>query len=96
MAVYAAEFDAMWEHGGMWIGVWHPFLTDRLSRAVMLGKLIEYMTSRGGVWFARLDEIAAHVRGLIDDGRWMPRVDDMPYYPGPIPELGEVTPTLAK
>jgi peptidoglycan/xylan/chitin deacetylase (PgdA/CDA1 family) len=96
MAVYAAEFDAMLEHGGLWIGIWHPFLSGRLSRAVMLCRLIEYMTSRGGVWFARLDEIAAHMRGLIDDGSWTPRIDNLPYYPGPIPELGEVAPTLAK
>ena len=96
MAVYAAEFDAMWEHGGLWVGVWHPFLTGRLSRAVMLCNLIEYMTSRGDVWFARLDEIAAHVRGLIGDGRWTPRIDNLPYYPGPIPELGTAAPAPAK
>lgn len=94
-AVYAAEFDAMWEHGGLWIGVWHPFLTGRLSRAVMLCRLIDYMMERGDVWFARLDEIAAHIRKLIDDGRWSPRVDDLPYYPGPIPELGPASPALA-
>ena len=46
MAVYAAEFDAMWEYGGLWIGVWHPFLSGRLSRAVMIAKLIEYMHSK--------------------------------------------------
>lgn len=96
MEVYAAEFDAMWEHGGLWIGIWHPFLSGRLSRAQMLCNLIEHMTARGGVWFARLDEIAAHVRGLIDNGQWTPRVDDLPYYPGPIPELGKAAPALAK
>lgn len=95
MAVYTAEFDAMWEHGGLWIGVWHPFLTGRLSRAIMLSRLIEYMMARGQVWFARLDEIAAYVRQLTEKGVWTPRVDDLPYYAGPIPELGPATPTLA-
>lgn len=90
MAVYAAEFDAMWEFGGLWIGVWHPFLSGRLSRAVMITRLIEYMAAKGDVWFARLDEIAAHVQQVIDDGTWTPRVDRLPYYPGPIPELGDV------
>jgi peptidoglycan/xylan/chitin deacetylase (PgdA/CDA1 family) len=32
MEVYAAEFDAMWEYGGLWIAVWHPFLSGRLAR----------------------------------------------------------------
>ncbi len=95
MAVYAAEFDAMWEHGGLWIGVWHPFLSGRLSRAVMIGTLIERMIAKGDVWFARLDEITAHVQELIDSGAWTPRVDRLPYYDGPIPELGDARPTNA-
>ncbi len=92
MAVYAAEFDAMWEHGGLWIAVWHPFLSGRLSRAAMIAKLIDYMMTKGDVWFARLDEITAHVRTVIEAGRWTPRVDRLPYYDGPIPELGSVDP----
>lgn len=90
MAVYAAEFEAMWEYGGLWIGVWHPFLSGRLSRAVMITRLIDHMNAKGDVWFARLDEIAAHVQKVIDDGSWTPRTDRLPYYPGPIPELGAV------
>jgi hypothetical protein len=85
----------MWEYGGLWIAIWHPFLSGRLARCVALSKLIEYMQSRGGVWFARLDEVAAHVRRVIDSGAWSPRVDRLPYYPGPIPELGEVAATNA-
>ncbi len=96
MAVYRAEFDAMWEHGGLWIAIWHPFLSGRLSRAAMLCRLIEHMQEKGGVWFARLDEIAAHVRGLIEAGRWSPRIDRLPYYDGPIPELGPAWPDLAR
>ncbi len=26
------EFDAMWEYGGLFVGVWHPFCTGRLAR----------------------------------------------------------------
>ncbi|MDH3667812.1 MAG: polysaccharide deacetylase [Paracoccaceae bacterium] len=96
MAVYAAEFDAMWQHGGLWIGIWHPFLSGRLSRAQMICDLIEHMTAKGGVWFARLDEIAAHVQGVIEDGTWRPRIDRLPYYDGPIPELGEAAPENAE
>ncbi|MEM6932792.1 MAG: polysaccharide deacetylase [Pseudomonadota bacterium] len=76
MAVYAAEFDAMWDYGGLWIGVWHPFLTGRLSRMVMLKKLIEHMLAKGDVWFARLDEIAEHAAAMRSSGEWSPRIDD--------------------
>lgn len=84
LSVYTAEFDAMWEYGGLFIGVWHPFLTGRLSRAVMLCRLIEYMEAKGSVWFARLDEIEAHVRSVMADGSWTPRIDTLPYYDGPL------------
>ena len=36
-----------------------------------------------------------HAVGLMDadyDGAWTPRVDRLPYYDGPIPELGAVAP----
>jgi peptidoglycan/xylan/chitin deacetylase (PgdA/CDA1 family) len=96
MEVYKAEFDAMWEHGGLWIGVWHPFLTGRLSRAVMLCRLIEYMQTRGKVWFARLDEIAGHVRRLQATGEWTPRVDEMPLYDGPLADVAPASPALVR
>ncbi|MEM6548525.1 MAG: polysaccharide deacetylase [Pseudomonadota bacterium] len=95
LAIYTAEFDAMWEYGGLWVGIWHPFLTGRLSRAVMLRALIRHMLDKGDVWFARLDEIAAHVRTLMAEGRWTPRAEAMPPYDGPIPELGAVPPARA-
>jgi peptidoglycan-N-acetylglucosamine deacetylase len=92
MELYAAEFDAMWECGGLWIAVWHPFLSGRLARALEIARLIEYMHEKGKVWFARLDEITDHVNKIIADGAWSPRVDRLPYYDGPIPELGEASP----
>ena len=96
MEVYQAEFDAMWEYRGLWIAVWHPFLSGRLARCVAMAKLIEYMQSKGRVWFATLEEIAAHVKRVIADGTWKPRIDRLPYYDGPIPELGPATPSLAR
>lgn len=96
MELYAGEFDAMWEYGGLWIAVWHPFLSGRLARCMAIAELMEYMHKKGQVWFARLDEIAAHINKLIEDGTWRPRVDRLPYYPGPIPELGEVAPALSR
>lgn len=87
--VFREEFDAAWEYGGLWIAVWHPFLSGRLARAHALRDLICYMHEKGDVWFATLEEIAAHVRHLVDSGTWSPRRDHLPYYDGPVPELGD-------
>ncbi|MEX2650524.1 MAG: polysaccharide deacetylase [Alphaproteobacteria bacterium] len=86
--VFRSEFDAMWEHGGLWVAVWHPFISGRLPRAAAMAELIEHMTIKGGVWFATLGEIAAHARKAITAGTWTPRVERLPYYEAsPIPEL---------
>ena len=87
---FRAEFEAAWEHGGLWIAVWHPFVSGRLSRAIEVGKLIEHMQQKGGVWFATLREIAAHVRACADDGSYSPRRVEMPYYSRPVTELDQV------
>ena len=87
MNVFMAEFEAMYEYGGLWIAVWHPFVSARLARCHRIGMMIEEMQNRGGVWFATMEEIANHVQSCIDDGTWKPRVDELPYYDGPIPEL---------
>jgi len=78
--VFREEFDAMHEYGGLWIGVWHPFATGRLVRWRKVVDLIEYMQGKGDVWFARMEDIARHVRQCIDDGTYRPRVDQLPYY----------------
>jgi hypothetical protein len=46
--------------------------------------MIEYMMGKGGVWFAPLEDIAAHVRSCIDDGGYTPRIDTLPYYTKPV------------
>jgi peptidoglycan/xylan/chitin deacetylase (PgdA/CDA1 family) len=82
--VFRAEFDAAWRHGLLWNAVWHPFVSGRAARCDAMIELIEYMKSKGGVWFARLDEIATHVRSEIAAG-WKPRVDRLPYWDAPLP-----------
>jgi peptidoglycan/xylan/chitin deacetylase (PgdA/CDA1 family) len=84
MEGFMAEFEAAWEHGGLWVGVWHPFVSGRLARWVRVEKMIEAMLEKGGIWFATMEEIAAHVRACIDDGSYSPRVDDLPYYAEPV------------
>ncbi len=85
--VYRAEFDAAWEYGGMWVCVWHPLVSGRLARAHEMHKLVRHMQDKGGVWFARMEEIAAHVRHVVETKQWTPRIDRLPYYQGRIPEL---------
>jgi peptidoglycan/xylan/chitin deacetylase (PgdA/CDA1 family) len=87
MQVFMFEFEAMWEHGGLWIAVWHPFVSGRLARCARIARMIEEMQGRGGVWFATLEEIARHVEKCIGDGSWQPRVDALPYYDGRVAEL---------
>jgi hypothetical protein len=43
-------------------------------------ELIEYMKSKGDVWFARMEDVAEHVRNCISDGSYKPRIDKLPYY----------------
>lgn len=81
---FQAEFDAMWEYGGLWISVWHPFVSGRLARWREAERLIDYMNHKGDVWFARMDEVAIHVRQVIQEGTYAPRIDTMPFYSEPV------------
>ena len=87
MNVFMSEFEAMYDFGGLWVTVWHPFVSGRLARCRRVQQMIEYMQSKGGVWFTTMEEIALHVQACIDDGSWTPRVDQLPYYDGLVPEL---------
>lgn len=84
MDVFREEFDAMYKHGGLWVTVWHPFASGRLARWEKVIELIDYMITKGDVWFARMEDIAAHVNKCIDEGSYVPRVDQLPYYAGPV------------
>ena len=84
IAAFRDEFDAAWEHGGLWVTVWHPFASGRLARWREVEALIDYMLAKGGVWFATMEQIAAHVRRCVDDGSYVPRVDRLPYHAGPL------------
>jgi hypothetical protein len=69
------ELEAMWDYGGLWIPVWHPFLSGRLARWRITHQMIGRMLDKGGIWFAPLCEIAAHVRHCIAAGSWTPRLE---------------------
>jgi peptidoglycan/xylan/chitin deacetylase (PgdA/CDA1 family) len=81
METFMAEFEAMRSAGGgLWIGVWHPFVSGRLSRWLRIEKMIEYMLGTGDVWFARLEDIAGHIQAIRKQGTYQARVDKLPYY----------------
>ena len=85
MEIFMAEFEAMREAGGgLWIGIWHPFVSGRLSRWKRVEKMIEYMLGTGEVWFATLEEIAGHIVQCWKNGTYRPRVDQLPYYEKPV------------
>jgi peptidoglycan/xylan/chitin deacetylase (PgdA/CDA1 family) len=84
MEIFMAEFEAMrMAGGGLWIGVWHPFVSGRLSRWLRIEKMIESMLDTGEVWFARLEDIACHIHACRKDGSYAARVDELPYYDSP-------------
>jgi peptidoglycan/xylan/chitin deacetylase (PgdA/CDA1 family) len=80
MAVYLSEFEAMYKYGGLWVGVWHPWVSGRLARCDRIAQMIEYMQSKGDVWFATMEEIALHINACVADGTFVPRVVKLPYY----------------
>ncbi|MEP5514922.1 MAG: polysaccharide deacetylase [Bauldia litoralis] len=84
LEVYKAEFDALWEWGGLFVPVWHPAVSGRPGPAMAIRSLIEHMIGKGNVWFATLEEIAAHVDGLVASGAWSPRVERIPFYDRPV------------
>lgn len=84
ISVFRSEFEAMYENGGLLIAVWHPFVTGRLARWRETVKFIEEMQNKGDVWFASMEQIAAHIQKVRANEEFLPRVHDLPYYGGPV------------
>ena len=81
--VFEAELDTAIALGGLWIAVWHPFVSGRPSRLRRLEALVERARERGA-WFAPLEDIAAHVAELRRTAAWTPRIERLPYYDAPV------------
>ena len=56
--VYKNEFDKAYEEGTMFLLTMHPQITGHRSRIVVLERLIAYMKSKPGVWFATHEQLA--------------------------------------
>jgi peptidoglycan/xylan/chitin deacetylase (PgdA/CDA1 family) len=61
-SIWAGEFDRAYEERTMIILTLHPKYIGHRSRIDMLDKLIEYMKTKEGVWFATHEAIARYVR----------------------------------
>jgi peptidoglycan/xylan/chitin deacetylase (PgdA/CDA1 family) len=60
--IYRAEFDVAYQEGGLYVLTMHPHYTGHRSRALWLDRLITYMKSKPGVWFATHEQVAAYVK----------------------------------
>ena len=78
------EFEAQYEAGGLWVGIWHPFLTGRLARWSVVERWLSGVLERSDVWFASLREIAEHVRHVRTQQSAKVRTEHLPYYDRPV------------
>jgi len=60
--VYKGEFDVAYQEHTMFILTMHPHISGHRSRVAALEKLIIYMKSKPGVWFATLEQVAEYVK----------------------------------
>ena len=84
LRAFFEEFEAHYEAGGFWMPILHPFLTGRLARWRRMEAWLEETLNSKDVWFAPLEDIAAHVKTVTEDGSYTPRVDELPYYDAPV------------
>jgi peptidoglycan/xylan/chitin deacetylase (PgdA/CDA1 family) len=61
-SIWKAEFDGAYEERGMFILTMHPHVIGHRARIAMLDRLVAYMKSRPGVWFATHEQIARYVK----------------------------------
>jgi peptidoglycan/xylan/chitin deacetylase (PgdA/CDA1 family) len=59
---YRDEFDVAYEEGTLLMLTFHPHVAGHRSRIVEMEKLLTYIKSKPGVWFATAEQIARHVK----------------------------------
>ena len=60
--IYKAEFNVAYEERTLFILTQHPHVGGRRSRIVELDRLVKYMRSKPGVWFATMEQVANYVK----------------------------------
>ena len=59
--IYRSEFDVAYEEGGLFVRTMHPHVIGHRSRAAELDKLIAYIKTKEGIWFATHEQVARYV-----------------------------------
>lgn len=72
MNIWTAEFDGLYDEGGILVLTMHPQIMGRVSRVRMLDQFITYVKSRPGTWIAPGIDVARAVR---------PKLRAIPPYP---------------
>ncbi len=78
------EFDAAYDWGGLFVPVWHPFVTGRLGRWSQVDRWLASIVERKDVWITTMANIAEYIQQLHRQGKYEPRIDTLPYYSGPV------------
>jgi len=84
LAGFWEEFEAHYEAGGFFMLIVHPFLTGRLARWRLVEQWLEQTMKDHSVWFASLEDIIGHVAAQREAGTYQPRVENLPYFDGPV------------
>ncbi|MDA1064856.1 MAG: polysaccharide deacetylase [Proteobacteria bacterium] len=66
-SIWKEEFDGAYEEGTAYILTMHPQVIGHRYRIKMLDRLITYMKSKPGVWFATHEEIARYVKAQASE-----------------------------
>lgn len=67
--VWLAEYESARRDGRHTTFTMHPEVIGRAARFEQLERFVERLVSDGDVWFARLDEVAAHVAPQLERAR---------------------------
>jgi peptidoglycan/xylan/chitin deacetylase (PgdA/CDA1 family) len=68
MRIWRDEFEAAYRERTLFLLTMHPQVIGHRSRLAMLGRLIESVLEKTGVWFATHEAVANHVRRGVDGG----------------------------
>lgn len=60
--IYKAEFDLAFQERTLFVLTQHPHVSGHRSRIVELDRLLAYMQSKPGVWFATMEQLANYVK----------------------------------
>lgn len=63
---WCEEFEGMRRYGGLFQTTFHPNLTGRPGRLVMLERLLRHMRSFDDIWWGTCAQAARHARALAD------------------------------